>query len=45
MIWISVEKEGFSYKGGAVPADRKSIDRAIAYYINNGYKVVSVTKM
>ena len=45
MIWISVEKIGSSYKGGAVPANRKAIDNAVAYYINNGYKLVSVTKM
>ena len=45
MIWISVEKVGSSFKGGMVPANRKAIDNAVAYYINNGYKLVSVTKM
>lgn len=45
MIFISVEKVGSSFTGGAVPANRKAIDNAVAYYINNGYKLVSVTKM
>lgn len=45
MIWISVEKAGSTYKGGAVMADRKAIDRAVTYYLRNGYKLVSVTKL
>jgi hypothetical protein len=45
MIFISVEKVGSSFKGGAVPANRKAIDKAVAYYLNNGYKLVSVTKL
>ena len=45
MIWISVEKVGSSFKGGAVMADRKAIDKAVSYYLRNGYKLVSVTKL
>lgn len=45
MIFIKVQKEGSSFTGGAVPANRKAIDKAVAHYINNGYRLVSVTKM
>ena len=45
MIWISVEKVGDSFQGGACPANKGMIDNAIAYYIKNGYTILSVTKM
>lgn len=40
MIWISVEKEGYSFQGGLYPEDR--VENALAYFVENGYKIVSV---
>ena len=40
MIWISVEKEGYSFQGGMYPEDR--VENALRYFEANGFRVVKV---
>lgn len=37
---IKVEKVGVSFQGGLYPENR--VENALAYFVENGYKIVSV---